>query len=58
MYRELSNTIIDKSKLYDCFIKRFDELIEKLDFNFNFSDLLFLNYCLQSLKNEFCITNV
>ena len=58
MYREVLNTIIDKSELYDYFIKRFDELIERLDFNFNFTDLLFLNYRLQSLKNEFCIANV
>ena len=44
MNRELSDTIIHKSKLYDCFIKRFDELIEILDFNFDFTDLLFLHY--------------
>ena len=31
-------------------IKRFYKLIERLDFNFNFTDLLFLNYRLQSLK--------
>ena len=55
---ELSNTIINKSELYDCFMKRFRELIERLDSNFNFIDMLFLNYCFQSLKIEFCFTNV
>ena len=58
MYHEFSNVIINKNKLYDCFIKRFDELIERPDFYFNFTNCFFLDYCLQSLKNEFCITNV
>ena len=39
-------------------MKRFSELIERLDFNFNFTNMLFLNYRLQSLKNELCFTNV
>ena len=47
-YWELSNTIINKSELYECFMKRFSELIERLDFNFNFINML---YRLQSLKN-------
>ena len=50
-YWELPNTIINKSELYDCFMKRFSELIKRLDFNFNFINMLFLNYRLQSLKN-------
>ena len=58
MYFKLSNVIIDKNKLYDCFIKTLDELIKRLDFYFNFTDCLFLNYRLQSIKNELCITNV
>ena len=56
-YRELSDTIINKSKLYDCFMKRFNELIERFNFYFNFTNMLFLNFCLESLKNEFSITN-
>ena len=39
-------------------MKKFDESIHKLTFYFNFNDMLFLNYRLQSLKNEFCITNI
>ena len=46
MYPELSNVIIDKNQLYDYFIKRFDELIERLNFYFNLTNCLFLNYCL------------
>ena len=57
-YRELSDTIINKSKLYDCFMKRFNELIQRLTFHFNFTNMLFLKYHLQSLKNELSITNV
>ena len=58
MYLELSNVIIDNNQLYDCFIKRFDELIERRNFYFNLTNCLFLNYCLQSLKYVFCIINV
>ena len=50
-FRELSNTVIVKVKI-------FDELIERLNFYFKFNDKLFSNYRLQSLKNEFSITNV
>ena len=57
-YRELSNSIIDKIELYECFMLRFDELIKNLSFYFNFIDCFYLNYRLQSLKNEFCITNI
>ena len=39
-------------------MKRFDELIHKPTFYFDFNDTLFLNYRLKFLKNEFCITNV
>ena len=40
-------------------MKRFSELIERLYFNFNFTNILFLNYSLQSLKRVlFCFTNV
>ena len=39
-------------------MRKFDESIHKLTFYFNFNDMLFLNYRLQSLKNEFCITNI
>ena len=37
-------------------MKRY-ESIERVDFRSNFTDFSFLNYRLQSLKNEFCITN-
>ena len=57
-YWKLSNTVLDENKLYDSFLERFDEFFDRLEFYFNFTDMLFLNYCLQSLKNEFCITNV
>ena len=57
-YRKLLNSIIDKTELYECFMKRFDELIKKISFYFNFIDWFYLNYRLQSLKNEFCTTNV
>ena len=57
-YIKLSNSITDKNELYDCFMKNFDKFIKKLSFYFNFSDCFYLNYRLQSLKNEFCITNV
>ena len=50
-FRELSNTVIVKVKI-------FDELIERLNFYFKFNDKLFSNYRLQSLKYEFSITNV
>ena len=56
-YRQLSGTIIDKSKLYDCFMKRFNELIERLNFHVNFMNMLFLNYLLKSLENEVFFTN-
>ena len=56
MYYEHSNVIIDKNELYDCFIKKSDELIERLDFYFNLTNCLFLNYRLQSWKNEFTFT--
>ena len=57
-YCEVTSTIIDKIRLYDCFTKRFKELIERVNFNFNFTDPLFLNYGLQFFKNELCVTNV
>ena len=56
-YRTLSNSIIDKSELYEFFMKRHDELIERLSFSFSFIVCFFKNR-LQSLKNEFCISNV
>ena len=55
---ELSSLIINKSELYECFMKRFDELIKRLSFYFDFTDCFYLNYQLQSVKNEFYITNI
>ena len=57
-YREISNRITDENELYDCFMKRFDKLIKKRSCYFDSIDCLCLNYRLQSIKNEFCITNV
>ena len=51
-YRDLTKTSINNSKLYDCFMERFNELIKRVNFTFNFFDSLFLNYCLQSLKTS------
>ena len=41
-YRKLSTSIIDKTELYECFKKRFDE--KELYFYFNFVDCFYLNY--------------
>ena len=40
-YCKLSNSIIDQRDLYECFMKRLDELIEGLSFNFSFTDCVF-----------------
>ena len=45
-YWKPSNTVINKRKLCDCFLERFDGLIDRFDFYFNFTDVLFVNYCL------------
>ena len=57
-YRNLSNLLVDKNKLYDCFKQRYNELIDRLTFSFSFIDCLYFKYRLAILKNEFCITNV
>ena len=57
-YRELSSLIIDKFELYECFMKRFDELMDRFSLSFSFVNCLFFRYRLKSLKNEFSITNV
>ena len=38
-------------------MKRFNELIERLNFHVNFMNMLFLNYLLKSLENEVFFTN-
>ena len=57
-YRQLSNLIVDKIQLYDFLMERYNELIERLTFSFIFNDCLYFKYRLETLKNEFCITNV
>ena len=39
-------------------MERYNELIDKLTFNFSFIDCLYFKSRLENLKNEFCITNV
>ena len=43
-YRQLSNFIIDKNKLYDFFMERCNKLIDKLTFSFTFIDCLCFKY--------------
>ena len=54
----LSNLVVDKNKLYDCFKQRYNELIDRLTFSFSFIDCLYFTYRLEILRNKFCITNV
>ena len=56
-YRNLSNLVVDKNKLYDCFKQRYNELIDRLTFSFSFIDCLYFIHRLEILKNKFCITN-
>ena len=56
-YRNLSNLLVDKNKLYDCFKQRYYELIDRLTFSFSFNDCLYFKYKLEILKNEFSTTN-
>ena len=39
-------------------MERYNELIDKLTFDFSFIDCLNFKYRLENLKNEFCITNI
>ena len=39
-YCKLSNSIVDTDKLYDFFMERYNELIDKLTFSFSFIDCL------------------
>ena len=57
-YRQLSNLIVNKIQLYDFFMERYNELVDRLTFSFIFIDCLCFKYRLETLKNEFCITNV
>ena len=56
-YRQLSNFIVDKNRLYGFFMEKYNELIDRLTFSFTFIDCLYFKYRLETLKNEFCITN-
>ena len=40
-YYQLSNFVVNKDKLYDFFMKRYNELIDKLTFNLSFIDCLY-----------------
>ena len=54
----LATTVINTNKLNDCFIKYFDKLIIGLCGQFIFNTTLYLRYSLESLKRQFCISNV
>ena len=41
---ELSNLITNKVKLCECFMKRYDELMDRLSFSFSFVNCLFFRY--------------
>ena len=49
-HRSLSNLAVDKNKLYHCFKQKYNELIDRLTFNFNFIDCLYFKYRLEILK--------
>ena len=55
---ELLSLIINKVELYECFMKRYDGLMDRLLFIFSFVNCLFFRYWLEFLKNEFSMTNV
>ena len=57
-HRNLTRTVIDTNKLNDFFMKHFDKLIIRLCGQFTFNARLYLRYSLESLKREFCISNV
>ena len=57
-YCQISNSILNKDKLYDFFMERYNDLIDKLTFNFSLTDCLYFKYRLVTLKNESCLTNV
>ena len=54
-HRHLAKTVIDTDKLYDCFIKNYDDLLIK---NEKFNLILNTVFCLESLKSQFCSSNV
>ena len=54
----LARTVINTNKLNDCFIKYFDKLIIRLCGQFTFNTTLYLRFSLESLKRQFCISNV
>ena len=55
---ELLSLIINKVELYECFMKRYDGLMDRLLFIFSFVNCLFFRYWLEFLKNECSTTNV
>ena len=55
-HRNLARTVIDTNKLIEFFMKHFD--IIRLCGPFTFSTTLYLRYSLESLKRQFCISNV
>ena len=57
-YGKLSSLIINTVELYECFMKRYKELMDRLSLSFSFANCLFFRYRLEFLKNEFSVTNV
>ena len=57
-YHILLNSIINKGQLYECVMKKYDELINRLSFSFGFANCLFFRSRLECLRNQFCIANV
>ena len=57
-HRNLARTVTDTSKLIECFMNHFDKLIIRPCGQFTFNTMLYLRYSLESLKRQFCISNV
>ena len=57
-HRNLARTVIDTTELNRCFMKHFYKLVIRLCDQFTFNTTLYLRYSLESLKRQFCISNV
>ena len=57
-HRNLARTVIDTNSLNHLFMKYFDKLIIRLCGQFTFNISLYLKYNLESLKRQFCISDV
>ena len=54
----LAKTVINRDKLNECFMNHFDKFIIRLSCQFTFNAMLYLRFCLESLKRQFCTSNV